>query len=71
MAQKQRTGLVIRHQPEVQHSIPCAHLVSWAPGYYHWVYVDETGVHDPDPSVAAMPPDGPPLTISVRDRRIS
>jgi hypothetical protein len=44
--------------------VPCVHLVGptnpQTPTHFHWVYRDAEGdVHDPHPSVAAMPADDP------------
>lgn len=44
--------------------VPCVHLVGpsnpQAATHFHWVYRDSDGdVHDPHPSIAAMPADDP------------
>jgi hypothetical protein len=55
-----RKGLrVARYQPNEEYSLPCGHLVERAPNYYHWLYRDEDGVQDPDPSFQFMPPNDP------------
>lgn len=66
-----------------EYTLPCAHLVGNDPTSkedFHWVYRDESGVHDPSSVFAAMPSDHPwmlglcsynqkVLTISVKRMR--
>jgi len=66
--------IVDRHQRDEDYTLPCAHLIRRHP-HYHWIYEDMTGIHDPDPKFACVPPkliklqgysEGRELTISVR-----
>jgi hypothetical protein len=52
---------VTRYPPDEKPQLPCAHLVQRGQYASHWIYQDERGIHDPDPSFAAMPPDHPDM----------
>ncbi|MGA2808724.1 MAG: hypothetical protein ABSE87_11355, partial [Terracidiphilus sp.] len=66
---------VDEHQRDEDFTTPCAHLIK-KQSYYHWIYQDETGIHDPDPKFMYVSPElitldtyypeGRVLTISVR-----
>jgi hypothetical protein len=70
-------GFVVERRGEGEaYTLPCAHLVG-RPPYYHWIYEGGTGIHDPDPTFAYMPPKQVKLawyervlTISLGRRRI-
>jgi hypothetical protein len=60
----------VRHQNDEPYTLPCAHLVEWA-GRPHWIYQDQTGVHDPNPAFTCMPEDDSRLlTFEVYKQRI-
>jgi hypothetical protein len=71
-------GLIIESPREGEgYTKPCAHLIRRLP-YYHWIYEDSTGIHDPDPAFAfwspklitlEMYPQGRELTISLKINR--
>jgi hypothetical protein len=71
-----RGFFVERHSEGEAYTLPCAHLVRRLP-YHHWIYEDGTGIHDPDPAFAYMPPKQIKLawyervlTISLEQRKI-
>jgi len=61
---------VDRHQRDEEYTLPCAHLLLWA-GRPHWIYEDETGVHEPNPAFMCVPPDDPIMLSHVRKREFT
>ncbi len=52
---------VRRYQSDEKPPLPCAHLVQGGGRFFHWIYQDEKGILDPDPTFQCMPPNHPSM----------